>query len=324
MQITVVIATHNRPALLRDAIASIEAQSFHEWDIVVVDDGSQPPVDLGNLGEALSERIRLFRHEVPNGPSGARNTGMQAATGNLVTFLDDDDLLKPDALKRIDSAFQNDTGLDCLFINVETFGTSAGGTHHNQEQALFQLFDKMGLPLPQNGSIDQLDSEALFIALLDHLPIAFQRVAIKRNVLKRVGPFSGNGFEDLEWYYRVAIRCQCAFLVEQCHLLRCEGQSYFSRIEARKRLMDTIIRIREGLLSLEEVSAKPLLRRKVIASLAKANFNKAYFAYESGQIFPWRNFFNSCANGISWRHFSLAGRVLKSRAQKALTPTVND
>lgn len=319
MQITVVIATHNRPALLRDAIASIEAQSFHEWDIVVVDDGSQPPVDLGNLGEALSGRIRLFRHEVPNGPSGARNTGMQAATGELVTFLDDDDLLKPEALKRIDSAFQNESGLDCLFINVEPFGTSAGGTRRNQEQALSQLFDKMGLPLPENGSIVRLDSKALFIALLDHLPIAFQRVAIKKALLNKVGLFSGKGFEDLEWYYRVALRCQSAFLTEPCHQLRCEGQSYFSRIEARKRLMDTIIRIREGLLGLAEVSAQPLLHRKVAASLAVANFNKAYFAHESGQTFPWRNFFKSCAKGISWRHFSLASKALKSRTQSMLS-----
>jgi glycosyltransferase involved in cell wall biosynthesis len=321
MQITVVIATHNRPALLREAIASIEAQSFREWEIVVVDDGSQPPVDLESLSETDVERIRLLRHEVPHGPSGARNTGMRAATGNLVTFLDDDDLFKPDALKRIDSAFQNEAGLDCLFFNVELFGARAEGTRDNQDQALSQLFYKMDLPLPENdGSIVQLDSEALFIALLDHLPMAFQRVVIKRNMLEKVGLYRGRGFEDLEWYYRVVLHCQCAFQAEPLYLVRCEGQSYFSRIEAKKRLVETIIRIRESLLSLEEVSARSKLHRLVGASLAKANFNKAYFAHESGQSFPWRNFFDSCEKGFYWRHFSLVGKVLISRIRQVLSP----
>jgi len=194
MQITVVIATHNRPALLREAIASIGAQSFREWEIVVVDDGSQPPVELESLSDKDVERIRLLRHEVPHGPSEARNTGMRAATGNLVAFLDDDDLFKPDALKKIDSAFQNEAGLDCLFFNVELFGARAEGTRYNQDQALSQLFYKMDLPLPANdGSIVQLDSEALFIALLDHLPMAFQRVVIKRNMLEKVGLYRGRG-----------------------------------------------------------------------------------------------------------------------------------
>lgn len=319
MQITVVIATHNRPALLREAIASIQAQSFPEWDIVVVDDGSHPPVDLEDVNETISGRLRLLRHETPQGPSGARNTGMRAATGDLVTFLDDDDLLKPDALARINSVFQDEPGLDGLFINIEPFGSSAVGTRRNQDQALSQLFEKMGMHLADLGAVVRLNSETLFIALLDHLPIAFQRLAIKRNALERVGMFIGKGFEDLEWYYRVAIRCQCAFLVEPCHLLRCEGQSYFSRVEAKKRLMDTIILIRERLMRLEEVSARPPLRRKVSVSLAKAHFNKAYFSLDHGQPFPWRNFFSSCASGVSWRHISLAGKAIKKRIQYQLS-----
>lgn len=313
MQITVVIATHNRAELLREALASIAAQSFREWEIVVVDDGSQPPVSLDGLPQALSGHVSIFRHEQPQGPSAARNTGMRAARGDLVTFLDDDDLLKPDALNKIASAFENDAGLECLFLNVEPFGRSAEGTRHNQEQALSHLFDKMGLTLSTTQSIIQLGSEALFIALLEHLPIAFQRLAIKRSAIEKVGPFSGKGFEDLEWYYRVAIRCRCAFLVTQCHLLRCEGQSYFSRIEAKRRLMDTVIHIRRSLLRLEEVSSKPLLKRKVAASLAQANFNLAYFARENRRKFPWRNFLDSCSHGLRWRHLSLVGGLLIDR-----------
>lgn len=165
----------------------------------------------------------------------------------------------------------------------------------------------------------RLHSNRLFGALLERIPMAFQRVAIKRAQLRKVGLYSGKGFEDLEWYYRVALRCVSGLLVTPCYRVRCEGQSYFSRPETKQRLIDTIIHIRKGLLGLDEVAATPLLKRMTAASLASANFNKAYYAHENGQPFPWRNLFDSAANGLHWHHVSLAGKALKNHIRKAAT-----
>src|SRR3569832_749003 len=144
MQITVVITTHDRPELLREAIASVEAQRFDEWDVIVVDDGSRPAVTFDARQKELAGRIRLLRNEVAQGPSEARNTGMRTATGEVIFFLDDDDLLGVDALAQIDAAFRDDANLDCLFVNVEPFGSDAEGTRHNQTQAVTRVLATMG------------------------------------------------------------------------------------------------------------------------------------------------------------------------------------
>ncbi len=319
MQITVVITTHDRPALLREAIASVEAQHFGEWDVVVVDDGSCPAVTLEPLHEELRGRIRLLRNEVAQGPSEARNAGMRAATGETVFFLDDDDLLDADALATIDAAFRDDTTLNCLFVNVEPFGSDAEGTQHNQVQAMARVLDTMGLRMEDAGGVLRLDSGRLFGALLDRIPMAFQRVAIKRAQLQKVGLYSGKGFEDLEWYYRVALRCSCGLLQTPLYRVRCEGQSYFSRPEEKQRLIDTIIHMRKGLLNLDEVATTPALRKSTVAALASAHFNKAYYANENNQPFPWRSLFDSAANGLCWQHFSLAGKALKNKIRTMVT-----
>lgn len=319
MQITVVITTHDRPALLCEAIASVEAQRFDAWDIVVVDDGSSPAVTLEHLPAKLAARISLLRHEASRGPSQARNAGMRAATGDAILFLDDDDLLDADALARIDAAFRDDASLNCLFMNVDPFGSDAEGTRHNQVLAMSRVLGAMGERLEGAGEVIRLHSDRLFGALLERIPMAFQRVAIKRSQLQKVGLYSGKGFEDLEWYYRVALRCVCGLLVTPCYRVRCEGQSYFSRPEEKQRLIDTIIHIRKGLQTLDEVANTPLLKRMTATSLASAHFNKAYYAHEHGQPFPWRNLFDSAANGLSWQHLSLAGKALKHGIRQALT-----
>jgi len=316
MQITVVITTHDRPELLREAIASVEAQRFDEWDAIVVDDGSCPAVTLDPV---QAGRIRLLRHETAQGPSEARNTGMRAAAGEVIFFLDDDDLLGADALAQIDAAFQSDANLNGLFVNVEPFGSDAEGTQHNQTQAMSRVLGKMDMRLECTEAVLRLDSDRLFGALLERIPMAFQRVAIKRSQLQKVGLYSGKGFEDLEWYFRVALRCTCGLLVAPGYRVRCEGQSYFSRAEEKQRLIDTIIHIRQGLLSLDEVTATPLLKHMTTASLASAHFNKAYYAYQNNLPFPWRNLFDSTVNGLYWHHFSLAGKALKNRIRQAIT-----
>ena len=319
MQITVVITTHDRPELLREAVASVEAQRFDEWDVIVVDDGSRPAVTFDSRQKEWAGRIRLLRNEAAQGPSEARNAGMRTATGEVIFFLDDDDLLSADALTQIDAAFRDDANLNCLFVNVEPFGSDAEGTRHNQIQAVTRVLAAMGEHLEGTEGVLRLHSDLLFAALLERIPMAFQRVAIKRAQLQKVGLYNGQGFEDLEWYYRVALRCTCGLLVAPCYRVRCEGQSYFSRPEEKQRLIDTIIHIRKGLLSLDEVVATPLLKRLTTASLASAHFNKAYYAYQNHQAFPWRHLFDSTVDGLYWHHFSLAGKVLKNRIRQAIT-----
>jgi glycosyltransferase involved in cell wall biosynthesis len=94
---TVVIPTRNRLPLLREAIASVERQTFPDWEAVVVDDDSSDgtPPWLDGLSDS---RIRSFRLREHSERTVARNVGLREARGEIVVFLDDDDRLLPHAL----------------------------------------------------------------------------------------------------------------------------------------------------------------------------------------------------------------------------------
>lgn len=97
VQVSVVIATRNRRGFLAEAIASVLAQDYRAWELVVVDDSSTDDTVefLRGLSHPAIVTILLDGHP---GRSAARNAGLAAARGELVMFLDDDDLLRPQAL----------------------------------------------------------------------------------------------------------------------------------------------------------------------------------------------------------------------------------
>jgi glycosyltransferase involved in cell wall biosynthesis len=94
--VSIIIPTYNRAALVQEAVASVLAQTWREFELLVVDDGSTDPTS-----EALApyaSRIRLLRRESRGGVSAARNTGIAAARGEWLAFLDSDDLWLPEKL----------------------------------------------------------------------------------------------------------------------------------------------------------------------------------------------------------------------------------
>ena len=92
--VTIVITTRNRPALVERALDSALAQTLRAIEVVVVDDASTEPIRLTRV----DDRVRMSRTERSKGVCAARNQGLAAARGRWVTFLDDDDRLLPDML----------------------------------------------------------------------------------------------------------------------------------------------------------------------------------------------------------------------------------
>lgn len=97
--LSVVIRTKDRPALLREAIASVQATGY-PCEIVVVDDGGSAPETL----EGVAANARVVRHETSRGRSEAANAGAQAAQNAFLVFLDDDDLFYPEHLSTLTTA----------------------------------------------------------------------------------------------------------------------------------------------------------------------------------------------------------------------------
>ncbi len=98
--VSVVIPHFNRPREAIAAIRSVEAQTFQDWEVVVVDDGSSIDPTDQILAAVDPGRVRVVRLPKNQGPSVARNTGMREARGRFVAFLDSDDAWLPEKLSR--------------------------------------------------------------------------------------------------------------------------------------------------------------------------------------------------------------------------------
>ena len=96
-RVSVVIPTRGRPALLRRAIDSVLAQTFKDFEVIVVVDGPDAETE-GMLATERDGRLRIHRNPEPKGGGAARNEGVRVARSELVALLDDDDTWLPNKL----------------------------------------------------------------------------------------------------------------------------------------------------------------------------------------------------------------------------------
>ena len=97
--VSVIIPTYNRAAMLSLAIDSVRSQTFHEWELIVVDDGSTDgTAEIVRRAAREDAKIRLVQQ--PNrGLAEARNAGIRVSRGTYLAFLDDDDRWLPEKLE---------------------------------------------------------------------------------------------------------------------------------------------------------------------------------------------------------------------------------
>jgi glycosyltransferase involved in cell wall biosynthesis len=93
--VSIIMPTYNRAAIIRDAIDSVLAQKYRNWELIIVDDnGSDNTEEI--IKEINDPRIKYIRNEKNVGCAGARNVGLQHARGDYIGYLDSDNLLQED------------------------------------------------------------------------------------------------------------------------------------------------------------------------------------------------------------------------------------
>jgi glycosyltransferase involved in cell wall biosynthesis len=120
-RITVIVACFNDGPIAHEAVASLDGQEPVE--LVVVDDASTDPATAKALDALRDRRINVLRHEVNQGLSAARMTGLRATSGPFVFPLDSDDLVAPGALTLLAEALQSRPELAVVFADYAEFGT---------------------------------------------------------------------------------------------------------------------------------------------------------------------------------------------------------
>ena len=97
--VSILIPSYNRAPLLAEACASVRAQTWAAWELVVVDDGSTDGTAsvVEGFAASVSQRV-VYHHQENRGTAAARNAALDRASGSVIAFLDSDDLWRPEYL----------------------------------------------------------------------------------------------------------------------------------------------------------------------------------------------------------------------------------
>jgi GT2 family glycosyltransferase len=123
--ISVLTPVHDPPShMLEEAIASVLSQTFTDWELCLVDDGSTDPDVIAILerNAAADSRIRLKRRGTAGGISTATNAALELASGEYIALLDHDDSLTPDALQRVADRLAAQPDLDMVYSDEDVVG----------------------------------------------------------------------------------------------------------------------------------------------------------------------------------------------------------
>jgi glycosyltransferase involved in cell wall biosynthesis len=121
--VSIIIPAYNVAPFIGETLQSVFAQTFADYEVIVINDGSPDTEEFERVLEPYRERIRYLKQE-NRGASVARNVGLRAARGEFVAFLDGDDLWAPNYLEE-QLAFAGEHGGDLVCADAMIFGCSA-------------------------------------------------------------------------------------------------------------------------------------------------------------------------------------------------------
>ena len=194
--VSVVIPTYNRAGMLPRAMDSVLAQTYDDLELVVVDDGSTDDTEAVVTGYD-DPRVRYVAHETNRGANVARNTGIEAAAGEYVAFLDSDDEWRPEKLQRQMDRVEDGTWVGA-YCGAETRTAGVGAELRASVASLLARADAE----PDYHGGTELVGEIL----ADNVqPGAGSTLLVRTDVARAVGGFDEelDRFQDPEFVLRV-------------------------------------------------------------------------------------------------------------------------
>lgn len=215
MKVSVIIPTYNVENYIEDCLRSIMAQTFTDYECIVVDDlGKDNSIKVAEKviadyqGEAV---FKIIRHERNKGVSAARNTGIKAAEGDYIYFLDSDDKITPEALAHLVQAAEKYPSVNIIQGNLSV-----------QNNADFGQFPP--------GKFPEYSDDVRWIKSVMHrygIPICATNRLIRKDWLVANDMFFQEGVirEDVQWYIRLmGIIESMAFVDYECYWYRTENE----------------------------------------------------------------------------------------------------
>lgn len=275
--VSVIIPTYNSAKYIEEALRSVFNQTFQDFEIIVIDDGS-----TDNTGKILEKYNQIIRYicQANGGPSSARNTGIRQAKGKFIAFLDADDLWLPTKLEKQIALFNCNSNLGmvttgaCSFDDKGVFGYST-----NKRATLM------------NGNI----ARNIFL----HSNIGTPTVLVKKEVFDKIGLFEENirqGEDDNMWI-RIAANYDVELIDEALIQVRNHPtRMTFNRAELVANVQASI----ELLKTKYGEKVKNSIESAIPIKIAFLQFAIGYGLYESGNYRDARRAFAKGSSSWIW------------------------
>ena len=210
--ISVVVSHYDRSEWLPEALASVSAQTFRDFETIVVSDAG-PPV-------AAFSGVRVVRRSKRGGVAAVRNTGIASASGDRIAYLDDDDLWEPSHLERLSAAL--DAGASLAYGDARVVRLSPAGGPPCTWPVLEQL------PLAVPFDRDDLARDDFVV------PGGMMHT---RELYDRIGPFDERLFvsDDWDWLLRAAQVTDFVRVPENVITVRIHGDNLSALGDPRRR-----------------------------------------------------------------------------------------
>jgi glycosyltransferase involved in cell wall biosynthesis len=224
---SVIIPLFNKAEYVRATLNSVLSQLFTDFELLIVNDCSTDK-SLEVVKQFEDKRIKILHHKKNSGLSASRNTGIKNASGEIITFIDADDLWKPDFLSSINQ-------LSIKFPDCDIFGT-------DYEE---KIGNKTAFPQKNLDAIyrenKMLKIPDFFEASLFNPIYCYTCVAFSINVFEKIGLFNTeiDYGEDVDFNIRVNTQFSLAYFCKSCAIynLGVPNQITGSGIK-NKRLLD--------------------------------------------------------------------------------------
>ena len=217
-KVSIVMIFLNAGKFIRASIESVIDQTYENWELLLIDDGStdestQIALEFANK---LPDKIRYLEHENHSnlGMSVTRNLGIQNARGEYFIFLDSDDLFLPTTLEKMVAVFNQSPGIDAVYGNTLYWYSwkhddSARPTDRNDQVAALSGY--------ANSIAPKANLLKTFIENGDSVPCICS-ILVKTDFFRRYGIFEDaftGLYDDQIYYAKIGLHAQ-AFITDEC------------------------------------------------------------------------------------------------------------
>lgn len=260
MKVSIIIRTYNRGYIIGEAIQSALRQTYDDFEIIVVDDGSSD--DTAAVVERFrSDKIRYIRHDRNRGVSAAGNTGIRAARGELVAHLDSDDIWSPDLLAKLVAVLEQNDESAAAFSDVEVHR----GSQISSIVGGMRAFPNLVASRNTRSDVFLFSSREMYLCLLEEVPIKPTALLVRRRVLDEIGGYdeAWRSGEDWELYLRISKRYGFGYVNRKLAVMRVLADSTLAKYQEQDKTSLLSLAVSEKKRLVEDSEALQVVNRAI-------------------------------------------------------------